>query len=112
MEITKHLLMNLSLLIVLLFFAYLFIERKTEEENRKRMQLYYFILSVLTCFIFSIEAQDGIRFDLRHVPMILGSLYTGASFLLAAVTIAVRGTMGINDGFWASSSVYFLLAIL
>lgn len=112
MEITKHLLMNLSLLIVLLFFAYLFIERKTEEENRRRLQLFYFILSVLTCFIFSIEAQDGIRFDLRHVPMILGSLYTGASFLLAAVTIIVRGTMGINDGFWASSSVYFLLAIL
>jgi two-component system, sporulation sensor kinase B len=111
-EITKHLLMNLSLLIVLLFFTQLLIERNAAEENRRRLQLFYFSLSIMTCFIFSFEAQDGIRFDLRHVPMILGSLYTGASFLLAGVTILMRGMMGINDGFWASTSVYFLLAIL
>jgi two-component system, sporulation sensor kinase B len=111
-EITKHLLMNLSLLLVLLFFTQLIIERQTKEKSRTKLQKSYFILSILTCFIFSIEAQEGIRFDLRHVPMILGSLYTGNSFLLAGVTILMRGFMGINEGFWTSAGLYVVLAFL
>lgn len=112
MEITKHLLLNLSLLIVLLFFTQLVIERQAKEKNRNGLQILYFIFSILICYIFSIEAQDGIRLDLRQVPMILGSLYTGQAYLLAAVTIVMRGLMGINEGFWASAGVFSLLALL
>lgn len=111
-EITKHLLLNLSLLIVLLFFTQLVIERQASEKNRNGLQILYFILSILICFIFSIETSDGIRFDLRQVPMILGSLYTGQGFLLAGVTIIMRGFMGINDGFWTSAGVFTVLAFL
>lgn len=112
MEITKHLLMNLSLLLVLLFFIQLIIERQVNEESRERLQLYYFIISIFTCYIFSVQVQDGIHFDLRQVPMILGSLYAGHSFLFAGVTILMRGFLGINDGFWVSVGVFFGLAIL
>ncbi len=111
-EITKHLLMNLSLLLVLLFFTQLIIERQVKDESRERYQLFYFIISIFTCYIFSVQVQDGIRFDLRQVPMILGSLYTGYSFLLAGVTILMRGFLGINDGFWVSVGVFAALAIL
>ncbi len=111
-EITKHLLMNLSLLLVLLFFTQLIIERQVKEESRERYQLFYFIISIFTCYIFSVQVQDGVRFDLRQVPMILGSLYTGYSFLLAGVTILMRGLLGINDGFWVSVGVFASLAIL
>jgi two-component system, sporulation sensor kinase B len=111
-EITKHLLLNLSLLLVLLFFTQLVIERQTKEKNRNLLQILYFVSSIITCFIFSIEAQDGIHFDLRQVPMILGSLYTGHAYLLAGVTIIMRGFMGINDGFWASAAVFLLLAFI
>lgn len=111
-EITKHLLMNLSLLLVLLFFIQLIIERQVNEESRERLQLYYFIISIFTCYIFSVQVQDGIHFDLRQVPMILGSLYAGHSFLFAGVTILMRGFLGINDGFWVSVGVFFGLAIL
>jgi len=111
-EITKHLLLNLSLLIVLLFFTQLLIERRASEKNRNGLQILYFILSILLCFIFSIESQDGIRLDLRQVPMILGSLYTGQAILLAGVTILMRGLMGINDGFWASAGVFTVLAFV
>lgn len=112
MEITKNLLLNLSLLLVLLFFTQLVIERQAKESSRYRLQLIYFILSIFLCFIFSIEVHEGIRFDLRQVPMILGSLYTGYSFLLTGVTILMRGFMGIDEGFWASSAVFVTLAIL
>ncbi|MEH7885005.1 HAMP domain-containing sensor histidine kinase [Bacillus sp. JJ1609] len=112
MEITKHLLLNLSLLIVLLFFTQLVIESQANEKNRLGLQILYFILSILICFIFSFETRDGIRFDLRQVPMILGSLYTGQGFLLAGVTILMRGFMGINDGFWASAGVFIVLAFV
>lgn len=111
-EITKHLLLNLSLLIVMLFFTQLVIERQANEKKRNGLQILYFIISILICFIFSIEAQDGIRLDLRQVPMILGSLYTGQAFLLAGVTILMRGFMGINDGFWTSAGVFTVLAII
>ncbi|MGV2939070.1 ATP-binding protein [Mesobacillus sp. LC4] len=112
MEITKHLLMNLSLLLVLLFFTQLIIERQVNEEKRETYQLFYFIISIFTCYIFSVQVQDGIRFDLRQVPMILGSLYTGYSFVLAGVTLLMRGFLGINDGFWVSVGVFSGLAIL
>jgi len=111
-EITKHLLLNLSLLIVLLFFTQLVIERQANEKNRIGLQILYFILSIIICFIFSFETRDGIRFDLRQVPMILGSLYTGQGFLLAGVTILMRGFMGINDGFWTSAAVFTVLAFV
>ncbi|WP_213367589.1 ATP-binding protein [Mesobacillus boroniphilus] len=112
MEITKHLLMNLSLLLVLLFFTQLIMERQLKEESRERYQLFYFVISIFTCYIFSVQVQDGIRFDLRQVPMILGSLYAGHSFLFAGVTLLMRGFLGINDGFWVSVGVFIALAIL
>lgn len=111
-EITKHLLMNLSLLLVLLFFTQLIIERQVNEEKREIYQLFYFIISIFTCYIFSVQVQDGIRFDLRQVPMILGGLYTGYSFLLAGLTLLMRALLGINDGFWVSVGVFSGLAIL
>ncbi|WP_226641737.1 ATP-binding protein [Mesobacillus subterraneus] len=112
MEITKHLLMNLSLLLVLLFFTQLIIERQVNEEKREIYQLFYFIISIFTCYIFSVQVQDGIHFDLRQVPMILGGLYTGYSFLLAGLTLLMRAFLGINDGFWVSVGVFSGLAIL
>ncbi len=111
-EITKHLLMNLSLLLVLLFFTQLIIERQVKEKSRERLQLYYFIISIFTCYVFSVELQEGIRFDLRQVPMILGSLYAGHSFLFAGVTILMRAFLGINDGFWVSFGVFLVLGVL
>lgn len=110
MEITEHLLLNLSLLIVFLFFTQLVIERQVSERNRIRLQFFYFVISIIICFIFTIEVQEGIRFDLRQVPVILGSLYTGYSFLLAGVAILMRGIVGIDDGFVASSIVFIVLA--
>lgn len=111
-EITKHLLMNLSLLLVLLFFTQLIMERQVKEESRQRLQLIYFILAIFTCYIFSVQVQDGISFDLRQVPMILGSLYAGHSFLFAGLAILMRGFLGINDGFWISVSVFTTLAFI
>lgn len=104
--------MNLSLLLVLLFFTQLIIERQVREESRERLQLFYFIVSIFTCYIFSVEVQEGIRFDLRQVPMILGSLYAGHSFLFAGITLFMRGLIGINDGFWVSVGVFSALGIL
>ncbi|MBT2679478.1 sensor histidine kinase [Bacillus sp. ISL-35] len=112
MEITKHLLMNLSLLLVLLFFTQLIMERQVKEESRQRLQLVYFIIAIFTCYIFSVQVQDGIHFDLRQVPMILGSLYAGHSFLFAGLTILMRGLLGINDGFWISVAVFTTLAFI
>ncbi|WP_415813120.1 ATP-binding protein [Mesobacillus thioparans] len=112
MEITKHLLMNLSLLLVLLFFTQLIMERQVKEESRQKLQLVYFVIAIFTCYIFSVHVQDGVRFDLRQVPMILGSLYAGYSFLFAGLTILMRGLLGINDGFWISVVVFITLAFI
>ncbi|WP_176167351.1 sensor histidine kinase [Mesobacillus jeotgali] len=112
MEITKHLLMNLSLLLVLLFFTQLIMERQVKEESRQRLQIVYFIISIFTCYIFSVQVQDGVRFDLRQVPMILGSLYAGHSFLFAGITILMRSLLGFDDGFWISFFIFIVLAFL
>ncbi|PLR94110.1 sensor histidine kinase [Bacillus sp. T33-2] len=112
MEITKHLLLNLSLVLVLLFFMQMLSERWNEKDEHNLVSLLYFILSIFTCFVFSVQAQDGIYFDLRQVPLILGILYTGNAFLLAVLTILMRGFIGIDEGFWVSAAVFIMLSLL
>ncbi|CAM3861380.1 sensor histidine kinase [Mesobacillus zeae] len=112
MQITEKLLLNLSLLLVLMFFFQIIQERNGNSRTRKISFSLYFIVSIFVCMIFSVEAEDGIRFDLRHVPFILGGLYTGKVFLYAGLAIVMRGFLGIDEGFWMAAIFFGSLGLL
>ncbi|WP_071461190.1 sensor histidine kinase [Bacillus massilinigeriensis] len=112
MEITEKLMLNLSLLLVLMFFFQVLQERQGRSVLRQYILPLYFVVSIFLCMIFSVEAGGGVRFDLRQVPIILGSLYTGRVFLFAGAAILMRGYMGVDDGFWTAMLYFTSLAFV
>jgi two-component system, sporulation sensor kinase B len=97
---------------VLLFFLQMMVERKVQSETIRWINLLFYSLSFITCFIFSTPIANGVYFDLRQVPFIIGSLYVGLSIPLFIILVIMRGIVGINYGFWVSTFVFLFIAII
>lgn len=104
-SLTGHFLFNLSLLIVLLFFCYIWSE-SVGKRFYKGTAVFYFIISLILCYIFSYELNDGMVLDLRIIPFIIGGLYFGLSPILGLMVIVFRALHGIDIGFWIAVIFY------
>ncbi|MFB9988156.1 sensor histidine kinase [Bacillus benzoevorans] len=104
MEITRHLLFNLSLLLVILFFYLLWLERR--KNIPKFITLGSFICSIFVCFLFSYHPIPHVSYDLRLIPVLIGGLYFGIGPLLAIIIIIIRAFYGIDLGFFANLAIY------
>lgn len=113
MEITKQLLLNLSLLLVLLFFFQFKYERQDMPPSEYNYSV-YFTISLMICFFLSNPYSDGFYFDLRQIPLTLGGLYSGifSSIWLFGITILFRSISGIDIGFWVTFIVFFVQTII
>lgn len=110
---TKHLLFNLSLLILILFISRLFIERYPKKNINRIVMFFGFTISLLVCLWFSAPINGDFRIDLRQIPVIIGGLYLGFGPWLAVLTIIIRGLFyGFHTGFIAATTIYSLYAIL
>ncbi|SEN25830.1 two-component system, sporulation sensor kinase B [Mesobacillus persicus] len=112
MEFTKNLLLNFSILLVLLFFMQMIKERQLKKEMIRWTTFLFYSLSIISCILLSTQVADGVQFDLRQVPFIIGSLYSGLAFPLLLVVILVRGIIGVNYGFWVTLFVFIIVACL
>ncbi|KKK34423.1 histidine kinase [Mesobacillus campisalis] len=110
MEITRHFLFNLSLLLIFMFISLMWTERIGTNSIPKRTATLYYISSIFLCFAFSYNLTDTIRLDLRDVPVIIGGLYLGIGPLLAATAILTRALDGIDSGILTHILFYGLLA--
>ncbi|PLT34491.1 ATP-binding protein [Bacillus sp. V5-8f] len=111
MEMTKQLLLNLSLLLMFLFFFQIHLDRKDISELPRRLAMYYFMFSILLCIFLTNKVFENLYFDLRQVPLIVGTLYLGTGWQLLAVIIFARGLLGIDLGFWISAAVFTLFTL-
>lgn len=112
LEFTKNLLLNFSILLVLLFFMQMIIERQVKTEIIRWTNFLFYSLSIISCILLSTQIANGVQFDLRQVPFIIGSLYSGSAFPLFLVLILVRGIIGVNFGFWVTLFVFFIVTCL
>lgn len=112
MEMAKHLLFNLSLLLVLLFFMQMWFHKNFISKKPNITAYFYGIFAIILCMIFSRYLNPGLRIDLRLVPLIISGLYLGSSFLFAAVAIIVRAMIGIDSGFLVSIYLNLSVALL
>lgn len=110
--IAKHLLFNLSLLLVLLFFLQIWFERKMPIKKSISILYVSGIIAILLCMLFSVSINPEVRVDLRFVPLVISSLYLGSSFLFAGVAIVIRAFFGIDSGFWVTVSINLSLGLL
>lgn len=110
MVIFQTLMFNLSLLLVLLFFFIFFVEQKVADLS-KSFYFFYFSISLIMCFLLSINVTEQYTFDLRQIPLTLGSLYMGPilGFWLLGLTVVLRGFINIDIGFWVNLVLYLTL---
>jgi len=107
-----HFLFNLSLLIVLLFFSLLWVEKSNNLRAYQIAAVLYFVVSIILCNVFSYRLNEDMVLDLRIVPFLIGSLYMGLSPLLALLLVSIRGLHGIDLGFFTGVIFYALFSIL
>ena len=110
MEITKHILFNLALLIILSFIGLIWFERKRNLTLSKWEAYIGLVALILTCFIVSYQPTPSYYFDLRLIPVLIGGLYLGIGPALCLTVIIIRGIYGINFGFYATIALYLPLA--
>jgi two-component system, sporulation sensor kinase B len=113
LEITQHLLFNLSLLLIFIFICIIWsLKRKDPALISKRAAIVCGISAIWACIALAYELTDTTRFDLREVPVIIGGLYMGIGPILSLAIILLRGLHAVDTGFFLNILIYGPLAIL
>ena len=107
-----HFLFNLSLLIVLLFFCILWVEKSNSLRLYQMTSVLFFVVAMILCNVFSYRLSEDIVLDLRIVPFLVGGLYLGLSPLLGLLLIVSRGFHGLDMGFYIAVLFYGLFSFV
>jgi two-component system sporulation sensor kinase B len=114
LDSTSHLLINLLVILVSLLFLQYWMHQL--RQNREKTNLIVFILLTVTisfCMLFPIKVSNGIIFDLRFIPFVLGCLYAQRKTRIWTIFLIVglRLTYGIEHSWVAITNLvifYFL----
>jgi two-component system, sporulation sensor kinase B len=98
LEITKHFLINLSVLVILLFFYLVFLEKSKRFMLSKPSIIILFVIMLWICIQFSYNPGSYFRFDLRIIPFVIGAIYLGIGPILLVAMIILRCFYGLNMG--------------
>ncbi len=104
-ESVKDILLQVSVTFLLLFlYEIFFSERNANRRGSKAMLFVLMAVSILFCMTFPAYMGDGIRLDIRVVPLLIGALYGGmpAGLLLAGVIVLYRMSFGIETGVYTT----------
>ncbi|MFS0779133.1 HAMP domain-containing sensor histidine kinase [Neobacillus sp. 3P2-tot-E-2] len=111
MEITKHLFLNLSILIILLLFCLIWLDRSRKFALSKTIMIIISVLVLWICIQFSYNPVPYARYDLRIIPIVIGGLYLGIGLIVVIAMIIIRSFYGLDTGLMATILLYVPLAI-
>ncbi|MFB5197011.1 ATP-binding protein [Neobacillus sp. KR4-4] len=111
MDITKHLFLNLSIFIILLFLCLIFFDNKKKFTLSKSSLIIICIAMLWLCIQFSYTPVPSARYDLRIIPLVLGALYIGIGPILIVATIVIRGFYGLDLGLIQTAALYAPLGV-
>jgi two-component system, sporulation sensor kinase B len=111
MEITKHLFLNLSILIILLLFCLIWLDRSRKFTLSKTIMIIISVLVLWICIQFSYNPVPYARYDLRIIPIVIGGLYLGIGLIVVIAMIIIRSFYGLDTGLMATILLYVPLAI-
>ncbi|HZG74021.1 MAG TPA: ATP-binding protein [Chondromyces sp.] len=114
--ITRDLLANFLLTLLPMFLIqmlYLFKYTYRIEKSKKWFVAMFPFLSILLCMLYPFALGIGFIWDLRAIPLIVGTLYGGyrLGFLLLLEILVLRFLMG-GDGFFVTLYAYPIMTVL
>lgn len=112
MEITKHLFLDLSLFIILMFLSLIFFDHIKKFTLSKSSLIILCIVMLWLCIQFSYSPAPYARYDLRIIPLVLGALYIGIGPILTVAIIVIRGFYGFDLGFFQTVILCVPLGII
>jgi two-component system sporulation sensor kinase B len=112
MEITEHLFLNFSILVILLFLCLIFFEKSNRLTLSKTSLSILFIIFLWLCIQFSYHPVSYARYDLRIIPFVIGGLYFGIGPILAAAILVIRFFYGADIGLLQTALLYGPVTIL
>lgn len=116
--ITKDLLINFLFILLPLFLLQMFYLRKIVyriENLKDTLVTILCMVSIILCMFFPFSVGDGLYWDLRRIPFIIGILYgrKNTAFILLFSMLLIRYLLwGANTGLYISIITYTLLAII
>lgn len=111
MLITQHLLFNFSILVGIVFIYHILTDRNGQKDS-KFIWFLMLLVSLLACFIFSLEVSNLFRYDLRIIPIVIAGLYFDMGWIFFLIAICIRALLGIDTGFIIFTGVYLVLAFV
>src|SRR5690242_11999643 len=99
MDILKDLLLQLAFITTLIFASQIFFAERSERNNYvKDILSVLFGVSILLCMSFPAYVSSTLHFDIRIVPLLLGTLYGGLrrGIALSMLIILYRLYIGID----------------
>ncbi|MCY9665700.1 hypothetical protein M5X11_12115 [Paenibacillus alginolyticus] len=105
MNIFKDFLLQLAIIATLVFTFHLFFAERLGKNHFKRViQTLLFALSILLCMSYPASINNHFSLDIRIVPLLLGTLYSGmgTGILLAAIIILYRLYLRIDLGLYTT----------
>lgn len=112
MVITTHFFFNLSLLIIVLFFALVIARKFNYTTLPKFWSLCSVIIMLLICFQLSYKPHPEFHFDLRIIPIALAGLYIGIGPIVAILAIVLRGLYGMDEGFLLNTVLFLTYGLI
>jgi two-component system, sporulation sensor kinase B len=112
MEITKHLFLNLSILIILLLFCLIWLDQSRKFTLSKTTMIILSVLVLWICIQFSYNPVPYARYDLRIIPIVIGGLYLGIGLIIVIAMLIIRSLYGLDTGLLATILLYVPLAIV
>ncbi|WP_035424147.1 sensor histidine kinase [Bacillus sp. UNC438CL73TsuS30] len=112
MEITKHLFLNLSILIILLFFYLICFDKYKKLLTLKPILIFLFTSLIWVCVQLSYNPVPFSHYDLRIIPLVIGGLYLGMGPILVLALLIIRSFYGWDIGLLETSILYGPLAIV
>jgi two-component system, sporulation sensor kinase B len=112
MEITEHLFLNLSILIILLFLCLIYFEKSRRFNLSKTSISILFVVFLWICIQFSFHPVSYARYDLRIIPFVIGGLYFGIAPILVGAILVIRCFFGLDMGLFLTGLLYVPVSIV
>lgn len=115
--ITKDLLINFLFILLPLFLLQMVYSLKFVYRIDKVKNILFtllFMVSIGLCMLFPFSLGDGLTWDLRRIPFIIGILYGGPrnGFILLTFLLVTRFFIGGDSGFYITVITCSIMAII